>query len=518
MKTTIALTLIVILTSNSVVAQTPHSTWLDFQDNANGDGLIFKTDFGFLTFCGYVTLENYNLGILVTGLNQNHDVLFEKPLISDTTNFGMYRAQSVIAAIDTGYYQMLFNSSDETDGVPLLVRYDTDGDTVWTKKYFLNDPWEYRDFVLTQAPDGNIHLAGTHNPEPLSGNSTWRQVIMELDQDGNYISSAEFGGYKSLWNYSILLTEEGLITAGVMCLNDDDITSYKFRDFIRKFDIGGNAQWFTKIQVPPAGAEAGVHSLLPLNNGNYLYASGRSEGTLSGNGETSNEYTQPIIGEINGLTGDTIYEYGFNSNARWQQMFSLETTMDGGYVGVGTHQFVSEGELSGWPIGFMLKLDHVMNEEWYRYYVPSVWEGMGRWNNLTSVVENENGTFTALGMIYTNTGGGLQNGFIQDTYIITVDSTGCLVAGCDVGISEFENFGDLLLYPNPTSSNLTIQLPTNDNWTVRLYNMNGQLISTEKINGNNRLDLNLQNFTSGLYTVQAMNDNGKVYTEAVVKE
>lgn len=137
MKNTIALTLIVILTSNSVVAQTPHSTWLDFQDNANGDGLIFKTDFGFLTFCGYVTLENYNLGILVTGLNQNHDVLFEKPLISDTTNFGMYRAQSVIAAIDTGYYQMLFNSSDETDGFPLLVRYDTDGDTVWTKKYFL---------------------------------------------------------------------------------------------------------------------------------------------------------------------------------------------------------------------------------------------------------------------------------------------------------------------------------------------------------------------------------------------
>jgi hypothetical protein len=74
------------------------------------------------------------------------------------------------------------------------------------------------------------------------------------------------------------------------------------------------------------------------------------------------------------------------------------------------------------------------------------------------------------------------------------------------------------LFPNPTSSYLSIQLPTNDNWTVRLYNMNGQVVSTEKIIGNNRLDLNLQNFTSGLYTVQAMNENGKVYTEVVVKE
>jgi hypothetical protein len=48
--------------------------------------------------------------------------------------------------------------------------------------------------------------------------------------------------------------------------------------------------------------------------------------------------------------------------------------------------------------------------------------------------------------------------------------------------------------------------------------MNGQVVSAERINGNNRLDFNLQNFTAGLYTVQAMNDSGKVYTEVVVKE
>jgi hypothetical protein len=88
-----------------------------------------------------------------------------------------------------------------------------------------------------------------------------------------------------------------------------------------------------------------------------------------------------------------------------------------------------------------------------------------------------------------------------------------------VNIEENSRNKDAIqLFPSPTSANLTIQLPTNDNWTVRLYNMNGQVVSTEKINGNNRLNLNLQNFTSGLYTVQAMNDNGKVYTEVVVKE
>ena len=105
-------------------------------------------------------------------------------------------------------------------------------------------------------------------------------------------------------------------------------------------------------------------------------------------------------------------------------------------------------------------------------------------------------------------------------WIIRTDACGDEVYnGCTVlGVADSKATATISAYPNPTSSNLTIQLPNNDNWTVRLYNMNGQVVSTEKINGNNRLYLNLQNFTSGLYTVQAMNDNGKVYTEVVVKE
>jgi len=110
------------------------------------------------------------------------------------------------------------------------------------------------------------------------------------------------------------------------------------------------------------------------------------------------------------------------------------------------------------------------------------------------------------------------------TYCVLItDAFGCTITSCSdvvVGVSvneQMDNF-DFLVFPNPTSSNLTIQLPNTDTWTIRLYNMNGQLISTEKISGNNLHDLNLQNFTSGLYTVQAMNNEGKVYSGIVVKE
>jgi hypothetical protein len=90
---------------------------------------------------------------------------------------------------------------------------------------------------------------------------------------------------------------------------------------------------------------------------------------------------------------------------------------------------------------------------------------------------------------------------------------------CDyLGMNDISATKEMISYPNPTSSNLTIQLPNTDNWAVRVFNSNGQLVSTEKINQSNFIQLNIQNLNTGLYTVQAMNDNGKVYTEVVVKE
>ena len=120
---------------------------------------------------------------------------------------------------------------------------------------------------------------------------------------------------------------------------------------------------------------------------------------------------------------------------------------------------------------------------------------------------------------FTFSGSVMTNNTVYPWYIRT-DACGDLVYnGCTISeVADLKATATISVYPNPTSYNLSVQLPNTDHWTIRLYNMSGQLISTEKISGNNRHDLNLQNFTSGLYTVQAMNEDGKVYTEVVVKE
>lgn len=90
---------------------------------------------------------------------------------------------------------------------------------------------------------------------------------------------------------------------------------------------------------------------------------------------------------------------------------------------------------------------------------------------------------------------------------------------CDyLGMNDISSTPKMSSYPNPTSSNLNIQLPTTDAWTVRVFNANGQLVSMENVNQSNFIQLNIQNLNTGLHTVQAMNSAGKVYSEVVVKE
>jgi hypothetical protein len=105
-------------------------------------------------------------------------------------------------------------------------------------------------------------------------------------------------------------------------------------------------------------------------------------------------------------------------------------------------------------------------------------------------------------------------------WIIRTDACGDEVYnGCTIsGVSELVESTSLKLFPNPAVNEINIQLPTTDTWIVRVFNSNGQLVSTENVNQSSFIQLNIQNLNTGLYTVQAMNSAGRVYSEMVVKE
>ena len=81
-----------------------------------------------------------------------------------------------------------------------------------------------------------------------------------------------------------------------------------------------------------------------------------------------------------------------------------------------------------------------------------------------------------------------------------------------------QNLFDLnvIVYPNPTSDQITIQLSTNNNYKILILNALGQVIYTKDAEINNSLDL--INFDSGLYFLKVIDKNLTLYTSRIIKK
>ena len=95
-----------------------------------------------------------------------------------------------------------------------------------------------------------------------------------------------------------------------------------------------------------------------------------------------------------------------------------------------------------------------------------------------------------------------------------IDTTSC-VAITTVGIIE-NSFGhDLLIYPNPTDGNFSIDLGDNHNSiTVKITDLNGKLIQSKQYNNSHLLNLNIDE-PAGIYVLLIESTNKKAIIQLV---
>lgn len=85
------------------------------------------------------------------------------------------------------------------------------------------------------------------------------------------------------------------------------------------------------------------------------------------------------------------------------------------------------------------------------------------------------------------------------------------------GIAENESENGILIYPNPASSYITLDLPTNiNNATVSIYNIHGQL-QTHTTTNKPQTTIDLDGLTNGVYLVEVASDN-KVRRQMFIKQ
>ena len=135
---------------------------------------------------------------------------------------------------------------------------------------------------------------------------------------------------------------------------------------------------------------------------------------------------------------------------------------------------------------------------------------------LNSVVSPEGGTYLWLETGETTPSISVSPTF-NTSYTLEYNYNGCttlayvnVIVG-DASIAEM-NAGNVSLYPNPTSDNLTIKCSNFIQSTIQIYSMDGRLVATHQINGT-ELNIDVQSLIKGVYNVSI---GGK--TKLFVKE
>jgi hypothetical protein len=79
------------------------------------------------------------------------------------------------------------------------------------------------------------------------------------------------------------------------------------------------------------------------------------------------------------------------------------------------------------------------------------------------------------------------------------------------------NVIDMKMYPVPANSELIIEFGTVNDFNITLYNSIGQMVKTYPKNDSNRMILNTQSLSNGMYFVQFQNKDKNVTKKIIIK-
>lgn len=386
---------------------------------------------------------------------------------------------------------MVGGSSEATDGSDevYLIRFNELGDTLWTRVF--GDPTlihYWGGYQVKRTMDGGFGIVGGTDKNGSTdgfvlrtdslGNELWRQVYgwSTTQADGlTAIAIAPDGGF--FLSGSRFLTE----TNG--------------EHWLQRIDAQGGLVWRTSWGGPYS--EGGTQMVV-LADGHPLVS--------GGSGYAENSLLRPYLAKCDSSDGSIIWEREYGSIAYGALFYAAKECPNSDLIACGGAY--SDGDQHG----ILLRTTIAGDSLWMRnyFYQDSVMDdGEGRfWD----VLQTPDGGFAMAGATYHSASQGYPDGYTQDTWVVKVDSMGCIIPGCDgVGVQEvITNMGYALsVYPNPVRDQLHvgIKLPANFETegplVLTVVSMEGKLVRQETISTSapNEVVLVVSGLASGAYTV-----------------
>lgn len=148
----------------------------------------------------------------------------------------------------------------------------------------------------------------------------------------------------------------------------------------------------------------------------------------------------------------------------------------------------------------------------------------GYWTNMNSPAFNntQSITFRRNDSVYVNFHTtNFPNGEVRGQFIRNYKNNGVVIGGTTGINNNFSN--NVSLYPNPSIDNVNISFESTNNETITLNisDMNGRVVLTEKTDvqkGNNILNVETKDLSTGMYIISLSSDNGNNYRTKFIKK
>ena len=418
-----------------------------------------------------------------------------------------------------------------------LQKFNTNGNLIWI--YGVGGIDDDLGIRLDLDSDNNIYATGMFrdsvdfdnsiNVNYSVSNGDVDAFLVKLDSAGNHQWHHQTGGQFTDFGYSIDVAYDNKVNVLTMYKGTVDfdpgtgiqnMTSNGGYDIgIQQFDGNGNLNWVVSF----GGSIDEGGNCIETDNQGGIYITGWYNGTVDfdpGSGVQSvsshSSSWDLYLLKLDSL-GDFLWVNSIGDSDNEQGIRLATDQYDNIYLcgyyegtvdfdpGSGTTNLTANGKHDA----FVQKLDANGNMKWVQSY------GAAGFDKAYSVYVSNNGIINVAGFFEntvdfdpgTGTTNLTSNGK-SDAFILKFNAP---VGIEDVNMSETQ----LLLYPNPASRIITIELPNNNKSQIDVYNLSGELVFRSENNGAN-INIDVSGFSNGIYLYRWISVNNSASGKFVV--